>query len=208
MRHYDEVIAELHRVQGVSLVIISRATSPAHHDLYLDPGDGLHTSRSGSYLRDDFARMLSSAKVRRLLSGVMLKRSAFVGDQGGPAAAPAEQWNHTPHARRCHTDHGKPDIVSPLEVVCRNEEFVGTELGGSVEIDRRRRLVCAQGDYSMNAPVDGHFDNVLGSDDVSLDRLEGIVFGHRNVLEGGCMNNGVDASWPATPIPRIADEVP
>jgi len=58
--------------------------------------------------------------------------------------------------------------------------------------------------------IESGLDHVLGPDDVGLDAFEGVVFGRRDLFQGGGVDDDVDAlDGPAEPveIPDVADEV-
>ena len=77
--------------------------------------------------------------------------------------------------------------------VAGDEQFVGGELGGAVEVDRVAGLVGGKGDHALDAAIDAGVDEVHGAVDVGLDAFEWVVLGRGHDLSGGGMHHVVDA---------------
>jgi hypothetical protein len=108
-------------------------------------------------------------------------------------------------------NHGKLDVGAAFEVVGRNEQLIRTELGGPVQIDRRRRFVGAERHDLLDPLVQRRLNHILGAQDVGLDRLERIVLGRRHLFQGRGVDHQIDSLHGAAepvPIAHVADEVP
>ena len=108
-------------------------------------------------------------------------------------------------------DYGEPDIVSTLEVVGRHEQFVRTQLGRTIQVDRRGGLVGRQSHHLLDAAIHGRFDDILSANDISLDRFERVVLSCWHLLQGGSVNDDVDPLHGTIEpflVSHIADEVP
>ncbi len=105
-----------------------------------------------------------------------------------------EERNHAA-ARSDHiavTHHRKARTISSRKMITRDKEFVGTQLGRAVEIDRVDRLVGRQRDDLFDPLIDARIDHVFRTDHVGLDALDRIVLGDRNLLERGSMDDDID----------------
>ncbi|MCU0793104.1 MAG: hypothetical protein MUE42_09715, partial [Opitutaceae bacterium] len=66
-------------------------------------------------------------------------------------------------------------------------------------------LVGGEGDDAADLGVEAGVDEVLGAEDVGLDALEGVVFGGGDLLEGGGVDDDVDALESAAEALLVAD---
>ncbi len=95
------------------------------------------------------------------------------------------------------------------EVVGGDEQLVGAELCGSIQIDRVHRLVGAEGEDLLHVAVGGHIDDVLGAVDISLDAFRGIVFRCRDLFQRRRVDHIVNSlERPVQPflVPDVAEK--
>ena len=81
---------------------------------------------------------------------------------------------------------------SPGIAVGRDENFVGTELGRSIEVHWVDRLVGTEGDDFLDARPNGCLHHVGCPVDIGLDKFVRVVLGGRHLLQGGCVNGVID----------------
>lgn len=108
-------------------------------------------------------------------------------------------------------DDGKTGVVAPGIRVGGDEELVRSQLGGAVEIDRIDSLVRGQGHNARHSAVDGGVADVLGSVDVGLDRLEGVVLADRHMLQRRSVDDVIHpVEGPKQPVlvPYVPDKIP
>ncbi|GAA3128941.1 hypothetical protein GCM10020001_058260 [Nonomuraea salmonea] len=94
-------------------------------------------------------------------------------------------------------------------VVGRDEQLVGHQLRGAVEVDRAAGLVGGERDDLAHAAVDGGLHDVLGARDVGADVFERVVLGGVDLLERGGVDDVVDAvhgAGEAVAVAYVADE--
>ena len=139
--------------------------------------------------------------------------AAQVGDRERLArlGEPGEERDH--RAAAAHdvavADHREPGVVRRGVVVAGDEQLVGGQLRGAVQVDRAGRLVGGERDHLLHAGVDGGLDDVLAAHDVGLDELERVVLRGVDLLERRGVHDVVDvvhrAQQPAL-VADVADE--
>ena len=108
------------------------------------------------------------------------------------------------------TYHGENGGVFARHIIGGDEQLVGAEFGGAIQVDRIGRLVGGEGDHLLDPVVESRLDDVFRTMDVGLDALHGVVFGGRHLLEGGGMHHEVHAVHghvQALGIPYVTDEI-
>ncbi|MPM65653.1 hypothetical protein SDC9_112550 [bioreactor metagenome] len=90
-------------------------------------------------------------------------------------------------------------------MVAVDEELVGGQLGGAVQVDRRGGLVGGERDDLLHAGVDRGLDDVLRPEHVGLDELVRVVLGGVDLLVRGGVDDMVDAVHRAVEPGQVAD---
>ena len=136
-----------------------------------------------------------------------VQRRSVIGSDSPACGELAEQRDHrTAAAHDVAVAHdGEAGGVVRGVVVAGDEELVGRQLGGAVEVDRAGRLVGRQRDDLLHARVDGRLDDVLAAEHVGLHELEGVVLRRVDLLERGGVHDVVDAVHRAQQPALVAD---
>ena len=90
-----------------------------------------------------------------------------------------------------------------------DEELLRAQLGGAVQVHGAHRLVGTQRECSGHARIEADLGDVLGAEDVGLDRLERVVLADRHVFQGGRVDDHIgalDGAAQPIPIAHVADE--
>ena len=123
-------------------------------------------------------------------------------EEGHHAAARAE------HIAIAH--HRKAGAVGAGQIVGGDENLVGGELGGAIEIDRIGGLVGGQRHDPLDPGAQARADHILRPEDIGADTFEGIVLGGGDLLHGGGMDDKVhpvQRQLQPVAVAHIADEI-
>ncbi|MEJ0044183.1 MAG: hypothetical protein WDM81_19090 [Rhizomicrobium sp.] len=105
---------------------------------------------------------------------------------------------------------GELGPIRPGKVVRGDEDLVGSKFGGAVEIDGIGRLVGGQRDHLLHIAPQRRVDDVLGTEHIGADALEGIVFGRRDLLERRGVYDIIDVAQrhiEPVAVADVADEI-
>lgn len=132
---------------------------------------------------------------------------------GGALIDPFLEEGHDRAARAHHVavaHHRKTGWILAGDVVGGDEQFVGGQLGGAIQVDGVGSLVGGEGDHLLDLIEQGGLDDVLGPVDIGLDALHGVVFGSRHLLEGRRVHHIVNPAHrhgEPVGIPHVTDEI-
>ncbi len=215
------ILAYVDCVEGIGrgdhLLMQFLAGTYAHLHLRYAGGDGrghvLDVVRRNLRDEDLAAEMMLDGPEHTVYTGLQRDveaRHAHVGDWDALRAAVAladEEGDHaaarTHHVAVAH--HGEAYRAVTLDIVGGGEEFVARQLGGSVKIDRGARLVGGERHHMPDSGLERGVYHVLRSVDVGLDALLRVVLGCVHLLDGGGVDDYVDALAGALQALAVAD---
>lgn len=139
----------------------------------------------------------------------------FVRDRQGlarPPHLPEERDDRPPAPKDVSiAHHREPGCLMGRLEVRRDEQLVRDELGGTVEVDRSARLVGGECHDSVHARFGRGVHHVLRPQDVGADELRGVGLPGVHLLQGGGVNDVVDAAHrgeESLPVAYVADDPP
>jgi hypothetical protein len=94
--------------------------------------------------------------------------------------------------------------------ISRSKNLLGAQLGGSVQVRGVHGLVSAQGDSLSHPTFEGSNNDVLRSQDIGLDCLEGIILTGWDLFQSRRVYNAIDTGtspFESIQIPNISEEI-